>query len=132
MIHLLKSLLHILKNLPVLIVAGERDRETLGPESFDTMKARARLLDLYSLSYGGHIVVDHHVHFLNIDSAIEEIGGNLQNLIFRITMIRSWNSSIIVNFKHSDDIGFWPGQLPPLEKYDLYPAFFLFTERDSF
>ena len=67
----LEALLDLVQDLTVLVVAHESDGQTLSTEatsSADSVQVGARLL--------WHVVVEHHIDLLNVDTSGEELSGH--------------------------------------------------------
>ena len=71
-----ESLLDILQDLLILLVAHEGDGQTLGTETTGTTNAVQ-----VGVGIGGQIVVDGQVDTLNIDTTAEDVGGDTDTLV---------------------------------------------------
>ena len=88
----LESLLDILENLLVVIVADKGDGETLGTETTGTTDTVE-----VGVSLSGQIVVDGQVDTLDIDTTTEDISGNADTLVELLKLLVALDTVVVVS-----------------------------------
>lgn len=88
----LESLLDILENLLVVIVADKGDGETLGTETTGTTDTVE-----VGVSLSGQIVVDGQVDTLDINTTTEDISGNADTLVELLKLLVALDTVVVVS-----------------------------------
>lgn len=88
----LKSLLDILENLLIVIVADKGDGQTLGTETTSTTNTVK-----VGVSLSGQIVVDGQVDTLDIDTTTEDISSNANTLVELLKLLVALDTVEVVS-----------------------------------
>jgi hypothetical protein len=83
----LESLLDLLEDLLVILVADEGDRKTLGTETTSTTDTVQ-----VGVSISGKIVVDSQVDTLDIDTTTEDVGGDTDTLVELLELLVAFDT----------------------------------------